>query len=1028
MMHRAFLPLIVCLSLVASVCHAQTVDQYFIQQRLANGKVVNHSFDLANGQIIWKNASGVIEELSFGEGLDVEAGALVVTGEGTVTSVGLSLPNIFTVTNSPVTGTGTLTGTLATQSANTIWAGPGSGSAAAPTFRALVLDDVSTALSTWTGSTALTTTGTITTGVWNGTAIPVAYGGTGAANASGARTNLGLVIGTDVQAYRAELSRYGTMATLASASSIDIGAVNADYIAITGTTNISNLGSAAAGTVRTLYFADELEIADNSNINLPGTSPIITATDDQAVFRSYGGGQWYCISYTRANGEAVVTGGHEHDAADITSGTLDRARLPTPDTAALGGVMRNTGAGGQFVNGIDTDGSLLYGNPSGAAEFNVQDYGAAGDARMVTDAVLTNGDTTVTSATANFTNDDVGKVIWGNNTAGGLALPLTTIASVTNSTTIEVADAPGASWTDIWLVFGTDDTAEIQAAAAAADAANPKGVVIVPRGGYVFSDVLFDADYASLAATYGVRGEGRGSTIFYPAPNHAFTDGHLFNYNANVEGGFFRGFSIQGANVTFDEAGGIIVMRAGSKMIFEDVLISRIYNTGHTVFVNCPGSYANFHSCHFEFSDKTAIAGTGALASFYDCYAGNSGTAVDLYAGNVQWTGGVLDECGSYTAYMQAGSRLDLHNTIVYGGAGQTTVRVDGGTLRATQTEIRPWWIDGANNATGLKVESGSTAYLSQTTLTGSGTGYGLNNAGTVKDGGNNTIATYTGSGTLANSTTQTQVFTADGTWTKPPGAKQVRVVVVGAGGGGGSGRKGADGGARCGGGGGAGGCIIEVLADAAAFNATESVTVGVGGPGGATVTANSTNGNAGTAGESSVFSIYTAQGGANGAGGTTNSGTGGATKTNGCLHSLTVANSSIGGAANTGGGAGAAGTAISYLVPTGGGAGGGITAANVAQAGGAGGAVLPAGIGTVTGGAAGAANTAGSAATQKVGWAGLGGGGGGGSTSGNGGNGANGGNYGGGGGGGGAAKDDVGNSGAGGNGADGVVVVTTYF
>jgi hypothetical protein len=61
---------------------------------------------------------------------------------GTVTSVGLSLPSIFNVTGSPVTGAGTLTGALANQNANLVFAGPGSGGAAAPTFRALVSDDI----------------------------------------------------------------------------------------------------------------------------------------------------------------------------------------------------------------------------------------------------------------------------------------------------------------------------------------------------------------------------------------------------------------------------------------------------------------------------------------------------------------------------------------------------------------------------------------------------------------------------------------------------------------------------------------------------------------------------------------------------------------------------------------------------------------------------------------------------------------------------------------------------------------------
>ena len=61
---------------------------------------------------------------------------------GTVTSVGLSLPSQFTVTNSPVTSSGTLTGAWNNQTANFVLAGPTTGAAAAPTFRALVSGDI----------------------------------------------------------------------------------------------------------------------------------------------------------------------------------------------------------------------------------------------------------------------------------------------------------------------------------------------------------------------------------------------------------------------------------------------------------------------------------------------------------------------------------------------------------------------------------------------------------------------------------------------------------------------------------------------------------------------------------------------------------------------------------------------------------------------------------------------------------------------------------------------------------------------
>lgn len=79
--------------------------------------------------------------------IDADGSGMLITpaaagSGGTVTSVGLSLPGIFSVSGSPVTSSGTLTGALATQTANTIFSGPTTGSAAAPAFRAMVTADI----------------------------------------------------------------------------------------------------------------------------------------------------------------------------------------------------------------------------------------------------------------------------------------------------------------------------------------------------------------------------------------------------------------------------------------------------------------------------------------------------------------------------------------------------------------------------------------------------------------------------------------------------------------------------------------------------------------------------------------------------------------------------------------------------------------------------------------------------------------------------------------------------------------------
>ncbi len=66
-------------------------------------------------------------------------------------SVGLVLPSIFSVTNSPITSTGNLTAALVSQAANTVFAAP-SGTAGTPSFRTLVAADIPTLNQNTTGT------------------------------------------------------------------------------------------------------------------------------------------------------------------------------------------------------------------------------------------------------------------------------------------------------------------------------------------------------------------------------------------------------------------------------------------------------------------------------------------------------------------------------------------------------------------------------------------------------------------------------------------------------------------------------------------------------------------------------------------------------------------------------------------------------------------------------------------------------------------------------------------------------------
>lgn len=85
------------------------------------------SQDGTNGYALVTNGSG---QLSW------------ANAAGTVTSVGLSMPSLFEVTNTPVTGAGTLTVATVSQAANASLMGPPTGTSSPPTFRSITQNDL----------------------------------------------------------------------------------------------------------------------------------------------------------------------------------------------------------------------------------------------------------------------------------------------------------------------------------------------------------------------------------------------------------------------------------------------------------------------------------------------------------------------------------------------------------------------------------------------------------------------------------------------------------------------------------------------------------------------------------------------------------------------------------------------------------------------------------------------------------------------------------------------------------------------
>jgi len=216
--------------------------------------------------ILYGDAGGLVSAVTIGSGLSFSGGTLTATGSGgTVTSV--------------------------------------------------AMDGGTTGL-TYTGS-PITTSGTITLG---GT-LEVANGGTGATTEADARTNLGVAIGSDVQAYDAGLA---DIADLAVTDGNFIVGNGTNWVAESGATARTSLGLGTAATQNTGDFLQvsnnlsDLGSASTARTNL-GLGAIATANNTDGV--PEGATNLY---FTNTRADARIS------AADIQD--LNNVTITTPST------------------------------------------------------------------------------------------------------------------------------------------------------------------------------------------------------------------------------------------------------------------------------------------------------------------------------------------------------------------------------------------------------------------------------------------------------------------------------------------------------------------------------------------------------------------------------------------------------------------------------------------------------------------------------------------------------------------------
>ena len=349
-------------------------------------------------------------------------------------------------------------------------------------------------------------------------------------------------------------------------------------------------------------------------------------------------------------------------------------------------------------------------------------FGVVADGQFVYDAVSHDGVNTITSASANFTQADVGKVVFGiDNTGAPTSPPQGVITAVLSANEIEVSNASTASKTAVTLGWGTDDTAACEAAWSAAVAAQ---VYLTLPDGYIFvQSSLFNITTGqSLALTKGLGLMSDGASILVPTPRFDFssaptTTSALFaNWGSGGAGEFPNYFYI--ANISVYGAGFNATGLGGannSVFTFQQQVAYNIqvWNWGGIgVGINflppCYAFWVAVDSFDMAFGMKFA---SGQTTDLYSCYSlGN----VDVFIApnaTVNSFGSQWGQANGTVAFtIEAGAYFNSYGEQFVGASGGLLSRTFdvGGTLNLNGAQII-----NTTNQYGVNILSGGRALFS---------------------------------------------------------------------------------------------------------------------------------------------------------------------------------------------------------------------------------------------------------------------------------------------------------------------------